>query len=354
MFKPLSIVACLLLLTLTSAAQESTVTMRTISVPFVMPQFALSPDGATLAVFEEPVVARNEVTPATLPILLIDVATGEQTATLDGAQTDLIRDAVFSPDGARLVSYHTNGQLIVWDVASAQPIQQFDWLPFGGGFVDWLPGTETVVVSASSGQLAQHTLFDLTTGSIVDGLAVRPASMADFQASVRDPLAMGAYGLASVAAADGVLYGATPDGDVFAWDINTRTRTVLSDAPDDARLRFNVRGLQVLGDGSLVFYDGGTGATVYLAPDGTRTGYPFGSPIFAASDDGTVAFWQRDDDTLYLARVDASESPRALELDIDADLTPTPFKSLAFTADGALILAGMLDSGGIIYVIERQ
>ncbi len=350
------IAALWLALTPGASAQEAAAVLHTIPVPLQSPEIVLSPDGTTLAAFENAIIVDYEVTAETLPIYLIDAAQGVLIGTLDGEQTDLTRDVAFSPDGSQLVSSQHNGDLIVWDVATRSAVQSFDWLPLGGAMVDYLPDGNTVAMMFSNGFMGQQLLFDLTTGSITDMLRLRPPTFAALQEEVGDMSQMGKYGVVSqVAGTPGALYGATPDGEVFVWDLAARTRTTLAPSAAQGPMRFPVRKIEQLSDGTLFFYDNELDATIRLAPDGTRTDFPLGSPSFAVSEAGLLAFIAPDDDLLYVADLTA-ESPAAqpVALDLGEEVSLSGRPSLTFMPDGKVIIGALLnsDTDNAVYVLE--
>jgi WD40 repeat protein len=72
---------------------------------------AFSPDGQTLA------VARAD----DLPVLLLDVETGEQRGQLRGHQSRIQRVA-FAPDGSTLATGGADRMIILWDIAALRPL----------------------------------------------------------------------------------------------------------------------------------------------------------------------------------------------------------------------------------------
>lgn len=66
--------------------------------------------------------------------LLVDAATGRTTARLRGHR-DGVRDMRFSPDGTRVGSVSSDGELIVWDAATGRLLERWDTFdPWGVGF----------------------------------------------------------------------------------------------------------------------------------------------------------------------------------------------------------------------------
>lgn len=309
-----------------------------ISVPLMMPQIELSPDGTVLAVYESPAIVDFEITPDRLPIRLYDAASGAEIGTLEGTQNDLTNDVAFSPDGTRLASVHANGQLLIWDVAGQTVIQQYDWLPMGNSRVNFMPDGSRLALIFSSGQYNNQAIFDLNAGAIVDIFQVRPATFRELQDSIGDIAALGRYGvLAQAISEQGALYGTTPNGEVFVWDMEARTRTVLYPEAEGAPMRQNVRSLQILDDGSLLFYDDLKAVTVRIVAGGTQTEYPFGGPSFALSDEGVLAYVQER--ALYVVNL-TQDSPEPALVETEIDLRGMP--QLAFLPDGRLLVGSFI------------
>ena len=140
----------------------------------------LSPDGTTVALFEDPALLSNEVDPARLPIRLLDLATGQESATLDGFD-DYAADVAFSPDGNQLASKHLNGQLLVWDLAGAHdaPVTSIRTMSLGGGRISFLPDGQTVAMLVA-GIPSWIELIDLEAGRVTSVAGPAPDTYAEF------------------------------------------------------------------------------------------------------------------------------------------------------------------------------
>ena len=363
MLRRILAVGILLALTIGAAAQETTLPLlHTFETPFQGPLFSLSPDGTLLAAYENQVLLDRDVPLASdLPILLIDVETGSDIGRLEGVQVDLARSVAFSPDGTQLASYHTNGDLIVWDVATQEALQVYDWLPMGGTFLDYMPDGQSLSLVIYNGMIAQHALFDLTTGSITDILSIRPDTSAELRDIAADVLAMGMYSVgAQTIGADGKIYGATGNGDVYRWDTETRLRELIYPASDERPMRFNVRDLVVLDDGTLAFLDIGINALVIFGPDGLRTDYPLTGQRFALSESGIGVSADSRERRLFTIDLNAgSPEARPLPVDLGTDEDGEPIELrgdpvLAFTTEGDLVIGGLFagEGEGAIYVVD--
>jgi hypothetical protein len=350
-------------LTLSAAAQETTfLPQRTIATPFYGPVVELSPDSTLLAVHENYVLRDMEVlVPVDLPILLIDLETGSEVGRLEGAQVDVARSVAFSPDGSQLASYHVNGDLIIWDIATQEAIQVYDWLPMGGSLMDYMPDGQTLVLAHYNGMLGQHILFDLTSGSIVDMLGLRPDTFAEYSDIAGVPLEMGIYSIAAqTVGPNGELYGATGNGDVYRWDTETRLRELIYPASDERPMRYTVRNLVVLDDGTLAFQDTNTDSLVVFGTDRMRTEYPLDGQRFGLSDDGIAVTAQSPEDGLMMLDLNAEPleaQPLLIDLGTDADGDPIEMRGdlvFNFTANGDLIVGGVYNQGGdgAIYIVD--
>lgn len=363
MIRRLLATGALLALTIGAAAQDATLPpLRTIETPFHGPLFSLSPDGTLLAVHENEVVIDNDVPePSNLPILLIDVETGSEVGRLEGVQRDIARRTAFSPDGTQLASYHINGELIIWDIGTQEALHAYDWLPFGGGMIDYMPDGESLVIVTQSGVMAQHVLFDLATGSITDILAVRPTTFAEVRDVSGNIAAMGLYSVAAQAVGpNGEIYGANGNGDVYRWDTETRLRELIYPTSNERPLMYPVRELQVLDNGSLAFLDTGRGEIVVYGPDGIRSQYPLNGQIFALSGDGIAVSADAREDALFWIDLNAAgQEPQRIDIVPEGDNADEPptysaAMGLAFTNEGDLIVSGFYSSIGEseIYILE--
>jgi WD40 repeat protein len=365
MIRRILAIAALLALTIGAAAQETTfLPLRTIATPFYGPVVELSPDGTLVAVHENQVLLASEVpVPVDLPILLFDLETGNEVGRLTGAQVDVARSVAFSPDGTQLASYHVNGDLIVWDIATQEATQVYDWLPMGGSFIDYLPDGQALTLVTYNGYLGQHVLFDLTSGSITDMLGLRPDTFAEFSDIAGVPLEMGIYSIAAQAVGpNGELYGASANGDVYRWDTETRLRELIYPASDERPMRYTVRTLQVLDDGSLAFLDSNLGEVVVFGPDGMRSQYPLNGQKFALSENGIAVSVDGREDALFWIDLNAdpaSAEPEQLNITAEGDDEGQPGNitgdvALAFTPEGDLIVGGLYASEGNspIYIVD--
>jgi Leucine-rich repeat (LRR) protein len=224
---------------------------RRIPVAGVLLITALSPDGQLLVVFEHPIAHDDWVAEARfLPLRLIDLNTGTETL-LEG-QTDFAIDAAFSGDGATLVSYHTNGEIIVWDVPGRTISQRIPAIPGQNRLSLSADGRVLVtVIPAVVGQLA---VWDLDLEHITEILIDRRDSYAEFREQFDGvtPDSLAAFMLAP----DGqTLWVATAYGRIWHWDVASGEVTLWRE-PETESLHTPIRSLWLVADGTqLVFLE---------------------------------------------------------------------------------------------------
>jgi WD40 repeat protein len=342
----------------TAAAQEPQV--RLISVAGELLISTLSPDGHTLAVFENAQVHDDwEVVDRYLPIQLVNLDTGEITR-LEGF-TDYAFDVAFSADGTRLVSVHGSGEFIVWDLAAGTPLHRFWGLPGIRG-IGLLPDGNTLITRLSP-NLIQFGQWDLTTGYITAILQFHYDSFAEFQAQFESGMPDWTAGFA--VAPDGESMAVlTAYGRIWRWDLKTGEPVLLLDSETETPTLY-VRNLAFAADGTMIIYldrkagvihlmDAATGTEINAIPADT-----VGEP--AISPDGSVLVWL-ENGTYTLKRWDATQP------DTITDLLTPPFSDalplvpssaspvLFMTPDGSrLVFAGFLarDTGdNMIAVID--
>lgn len=337
-----------LLLTVLPVSAQSAAIVHRMFVLLAAPQSTLSPDGTLVAVYENPAVVSNAVTPQTLPIYLYDVAQGVMVGTLDGTQRDLTSDVAFSPDGTQLASIHTNGQLVIWDVASRTALTDYAWLPIGGSRVDFMPDGKTLILLYNTGAFGQQMFFDLETGSITNILSIMPDTYLEFVDTSSDMAARGSRSFAAQAILPtGEILAATQNGEVFLWNTALRSRITIQPQSEEGPLRFNVRRLQVMSDGAIFFYDSDAKVSVLLTADRQRLEVPFGAFASVLSEDGLLAYYDREAQQLLVADLTQdSPEPRPVPLDI-GDLEFNPQVTLAFAADGHLLISGFFAMDGL-------
>lgn len=337
----------------TPAAAQSGPTVRVIPVSGQMLLSALSPDGRTLAVFENPQVLDFVVDPLALPIRLIDLESG--TTTLLGGHTDYATAAVFTSDGARLITAHGNGDLLVWDVASATIAQRI--LGFPGATPISLAADDRTLATRLAAVITQVTIWDLSSGQITHVLTPRLETYKEYQELFlarpvpESPAAM-------VLSPDGsTLWVASVYGRVWRWDVASSSSTLVVDNPSE-RPDFPIRALSITADGSaLIYHDRTAGQTVILDTASGRVRETIAVttqlPPAVTPDGRRIAWFDRD--TLTFSVWDAAQggAPQPLAVDfasiaVDQEalsIPPSGLPILYFTPDGQqLIFAGFLNA----------
>jgi WD40 repeat protein len=322
----------------------------------------LSPDGHTLAVIDNVTFHNDyEVIPLHLPIQLVDLDTGKLLS-LSGF-TDNAWDVAFTPDGARLVSVHGNGESIVWDVASGTEITRFWALPGMRG-IAILPDGNTAVIKMQT-QPPLLSRWDLTTGYITALWTLQYDTYAEFRAQYAGGgIPDGAAALA--AAPDGTwLAVASTYGRIWHWDLTTGEPTVLVDTENTLPM-LNIRSLTFTTDGSTLIYldnqadvinlvDAATGAVKEAIPANTKLDPAVSADgsriIWLDKDSGTLKQWQNGTTSDLAVDLSSVALPEGVSI---APVSPTP--ALFLTPDGArLIFTGFYapDTGAnVIAVID--
>jgi WD40 repeat protein len=308
---------------------------------------ALSPDGHTLAVIDNINLHNNyEVIPLHLPIQLVNLDTGK-VLWLSGF-TDNAWDVAFTPDGARLVSLHGNGEIFVWDIASRTEIEHFWGLPGMRG-IAILPDGNTAIIRLPT-LWAQLNRWDLTTGYITAVWTLHYDTYAEFNAQMSSGgIPEGIVSLTS--APDGTwLAVASTYGRIWHWDVATGEPTVLVNTQNTLPM-FNIRSLHFTADGSALIYldnqadvinvvDTSTGTVKESIPANTRFDPAVSADgsriIWLDKDSGTLKQWQNG--TLSDLPVDLS----SVSLPDGVSMAPSSLTPALFlTPDGKrLIFAG--------------
>jgi WD40 repeat protein len=327
----------------TAAAQEPSV--RFIPVVGELLLSKLSPDGHTLAVFENAQVHNGyEVVDRYLPIQLVNLDTGEVTR-LEGF-TDYAFDVAFSADGTRLVSVHGNGEIIVWDLATGTPLNRFWGFP-GTRPISLLPDGNTLIGRTSS-SVTQLGQWDLTTGYITAILQLHYASFAEVQAQWANGMPDAAINF-SVGPDGQSLAVLTSYGRIWRWDLQTGEPTLLLDSEAEHPMLYILNLTFTADSATLIYLDRQSGVIHFMdAMTGAETNTLQVVARYepAISPDGRVLVWV-DKDTGMLKRWDAAQPDTVTDLmapPVSGDLPPAPTSTLPvlfMTPDGSrLVFAG--------------
>jgi WD40 repeat protein len=245
----------------------------------VVSQVGVSPDGATLAW-----IARGTVQ-------LMDSQTGNLLQTL--SHEDFVSNVDFSPDGSQLVTLY--GGVIVWDVASGQPVRTLVPYPEAiANQVEFSPGGASVMIVSSDGQVS---LWDVGSGQQTLSLSAVSAEFApDGQSLVADSgagevLVVDAASGESRLSVSGTSAALSPDGSLIAVQqdggavqlveaASGAEQSALPHAGVVDRMSFlpNGRLLTVLTDGTLTLWDTTSGQALLTlgAFTGAATSLAFG------------------------------------------------------------------------------
>lgn len=345
-FKLSSLLLILLLLIVVQspAVGQDTVTVETISLPD-MPAYTmeLSPTGDVLAVFagSDALILLNvpnveyEVIPQLLPIRLIEPYTGEELHRLPGS-TDYISDVAFAPSGDVLATYHRNGDIILWDVATGEEIRRFDSIP-NSGEIAFL-GDDTTLLVESVSLFTMFLVVDTQSGAITRIIREQFDSFGELP--LNDVFGRFDYNYPAwtVSPDGGLLVTATGNGEVTLWDIDTQEQTtVLPPAEEPGRL--NVRALQFTADGStLIYYNTEDDQTHFydIASQSETLTVPGGSHAIAVSPDMRYLAWATRGDVWLL---DTTQPENARQI-LVFDETLVSVATAVFTPDGSRLLVG--------------
>jgi len=317
-------------------------------------QMEVAPNGQVAAVFENYIILDNTVTPERLPIQLVDLATGEVRFYLAG-QTDYTVDAAFTPDSSKLVSYHGNGYIYVWDMATGEQIRSISAI-IGGGRLDFLPDGHTLAV-LQSGQVANIFLWDIDTGYVTTIYNQHLTMEQLFDAGGL----FDSYILIDVAPDGRSAALATSFGRVVVLEFESGQDRTLYDSNLD-RPMLTIRAVAFLPDGSgLIFHDSETeslhvidvasGAEQFNIPTSNRT------PALAISPDGSRVAWAvRGDTGISIADVQPDAEVTVIPMpERFANFSP-PINSMAFSPDGRQLIVGGLsvpdDDQNTIFVVD--
>lgn len=339
-----------------ASAQESLPYQR-IAVPQFGMQGEVSQDGDFLLLYANAVLLNMDYTPDLGALLLYETVNGELLGTFNGIQRDYTASAAFSPDGKKLATYHTNGDLIVWDVETQSADLFLTWLPVSGGAVDFTPDGENLVIHYGVMQYAHQAIFNLASQSITHIYVERPSTRQEIADMTSDFRAMGAYIGAAQAVGDSI-YGAVMNGEVYFWD-DAGIRVSLYPPMAEREMNMDVRSLQVTSAG-LAFYHEGAKQTIIIGDDGEQKALDYGSAQFAVSDTGLLAYYDRSESHIYIADLNAPDvAPEPVPFATEAGdrIYPYPSTQINFTSAGDLLITGVAAEDGdtpegAIYIID--
>ncbi len=319
-------------------AQDDSV--RFIPVTGRMVKFELSPDGQTVATFENHIyyqIADEIPGEEDLLIRLININTGD---TVELGTNNPASDVVFSPDGAMLASYHLDGYIYLWDVTSGAQLSRIPAI-FGGGMLEFLPDGKTLL--SFSGGMA-FFLWDIDTGHITDTLSFHPE---DYEAYLAERDMGDIYEFAVSPDGTGLVF-VTMLGAFWYWDLTGEQQTLLKAGVEDGMPPGDVMFPRFMPDGGTLTYWDRSDSSMHIADPVTGIEH-FTLPIergasrtFAFSPDGATVAWA-DRDTIYVANFSMDSmviDPIAeYEIMLPNELAGT-IGQLVFSPDSSQIIAG--------------
>jgi hypothetical protein len=276
------------------------------------------------------------------------VDSGELIGELPG-HSDFVADAAFSQDGLMLASYHLNGDILVWDVASRREIKRIVTYIIGGGEIDWMPDGKTIVITIG-GMHRVFWLIDTATGYVTRILGQPIPSRESFAEQASDVMTQFSfvYTRFDISADGERLLTANASDAVILWDIASNGQQILREE-SERKGRLSVINLIFVGD-QIYFSDTQQGM-IYRYEAGQETAaLPIRAAAFAVSPDGERIVWVPQNEQIvrgnliepivYIAQVDAPEAAEVL-FELPEGLRVIPrIEMLAFTSDGKKVLIG--------------
>ncbi len=159
--KNIGFLGLLLSILLVYPASAQSYSLRKIEVTGYGTNVVLSPDGHTLAVYDDAGLSNNEVDPALLPIRLVNLDDGKEMFTLTDGITDFTSSLTFTSDGKWLASEQQNGNLTVWDTSNGQLVNTYA-NTIGGHLLAFLPESKLLLDAAGMNTV----LWNLDSGVI--------------------------------------------------------------------------------------------------------------------------------------------------------------------------------------------
>ncbi len=321
-------------------AQEDGI--RTLPFTGEMVNHALSPDGRILALHEIGMLHADEMIADYLPVRLLDLESGAVTP-LTGP-TDYATDLAFTPNGAVLASYHGNGFIWLWDVATGTAIKRIPAVP-GGAQIAYYPDGRLLAVMIS-GIYPMITIWDTEAEQIAYVLAERADTLREYRDRLSERVAY-SYTALAIPPTEGRLAVVNTYDEVLLWELNGENPVVARESGEDLPL-LAVAGLSYLPDGETVVFHDRRESILYVwnTYTGTEvTSLPVESRVQpAVAPAGDRVAWV--DDTLnaiIIWDLAAAAESEVIMLPSVGDIQPTRTTALSFSADGSrLVFSGFL------------
>jgi Tol biopolymer transport system component len=315
---------------------------------------ALSPDGKTLATFEDGNLHSDEADPLYLPLRLVNLDTGAVSSL--GGNTDYASAAAWSGDGKTLVSYHNNGVIMIWDAAGGKELKRLRALP-GRSRIALSADGKTLVTQAP-GVVLGYMVWDLESGNITAILTQPYDTYKQISNTLQGGNIPDNITAALALSPDGKTLAAVSGyGNIFLWDVASGKMTQLVTSTATVPM-LSIRSITFTADGSTLIYadtqdgtihflDVATGQDTSVIQANTRV-----SPAIAP-DGRKVAWLDHDTNAVMLWDAAQPDGPQTVATipDSAGTLQPSPLGALYFTPDATrLVLSGFFASDGNNYV----
>ena len=350
------ILFALLSLSATALQAQDTPKVKTIPVDSLAAQVTLSPDGHTLAVYNNFQVYNEAASPELVPVTFYDIDTGEVTGSLDSF-TDWVTGLSFNSDGSQLVTFHRNGDLNLWNVADLSLIKTIPTYIYGGSTVQFAADDHSVLYRTGQFVLG---LLDLDSGATTHLFGEHVDTFDEFGTNYAQFPGQGDILIAAAELSpDGHwLAVSTANDAVYLWDVAGDERYQLRGNSEQV-VQLSIRAFAFSGDsGQLIYFDGDDSRThVWNVSDRSEApALDFGGAAFAITTDASKLAWiDREANAVSVADLTAGSAPTELFALPDGARIPPNITSVSFTPDGSqLILGGLFSSDGAsnIYLIH--
>ena len=333
-----------------AAAQAERV--KAIPVIGAYPQIRLSPDGHTLAIFEMGIFYDGEIIPELVPVRLFDLNTLQITATLNGP-TDYANEVTFTSDGSRVMTYHDNGDMFIWDAQTGSLINRVTALPLLSGRGFFYPDSSHYVMACQANLLLLCE-WDTDNGSMLRLLRPQYATRNEIAALFESGPAP-TYIAFDLSDSGDRIAAATSYGVIDIWDVATGEQVSLN-VPTEFPL-FNIMSLAFINnDEQIVFYDADSELIrVIDARNGSEvrsfSGGPTGSPTVALAADGDHIAWVSGEPEAPIITVSSltdADEPLVINLPVPEPLRASRRQmSMYFMPDGlTLVVGGFANQSG--------
>lgn len=323
----------------------------------------LSPDDSFAAVFNAPAFYPEAPTEETTAIHLLDTLLGDTLLSLTGA-SDFALDVVFTPAQTSIVSFHQNGDLIVWDAVSGEVVREFRTYYINNDSRLYMMNDGQRVIIFNRGVTAPSMIFNLETGAVEQFIGLHHDSLyalrtnsqtfANFDTETQ-------FTAFVVSPDEEIIYAANANGDILRWRDGNLTVWREPDDKTAYERSFAIRRMLLNDDGSiLIVSDEFSGEIRWFD---TGSGRQIGSvagidvPSFDISPDGTQVVWvNRRQKAAYLAPLTANAASRLIAT-FDPLHQVTPTTRVEFLSDGSTVFIGGFGSqtgNNAIYSIDTS